>query len=279
MEDEIPPKSAGNLQDYEVACKEFTWASVDKEFDWSKGSVYNIAYEAIDRHALNWRKNKIALYSVKASGEVQKYTFGEMSDITSRFASGLMKLGAKRGDRIFVYLDRTSELYMAMLGIIKMGGIAGPLFSALGPEAVKDRALDSGTNIIITSPYLYERILPILDDLADLNKIIIVGAEGELGEKCVSFEEVVESGDPGFQAVNMAPTDPYIIHYTSGSTGKPKGVLLGHRAMIQQCITSKWVLDLREEDTYWCTADPGWVTGTSYGIFGPWYLGTSLVSY
>ena len=154
MEDEIPPKSAGNLQDYEVACKEFTWASVDKEFDWSKGSVYNIAYEAIDRHALNWRKNKIALYSVKASGEVQKYTFGEMSDITSRFASGLMKLGAKRGDRIFVYLDRTSELYMAMLGIIKMGGIAGPLFSALGPEAVKDRALDSGTNIIITSPYL-----------------------------------------------------------------------------------------------------------------------------
>ena len=202
-----------------------------------------------------------------------------MSDITSRFASGLMKLGAKRGDRIFVYLDRTSELYMAMLGIIKMGGIAGPLFSALGPEAVKDRALDSGTNIIITSPYLYERILPILDDLADLNKIIIVGAEGELGEKCVSFEEVVESGDPGFQAVNMAPTDPYIIHYTSGSTGKPKGVLLGHRAMIQQCITSKWVLDLREEDTYWCTADPGWVTGTSYGIFGPWYLGTSLVSY
>ena len=160
---------------------------------------------------------------------------------------------------------------MAMLGIIKMGGIAGPSLLRPRPEAVKDRALDSGTNIIITSPYLYEMILPILDDLADLNKIIIVGAEGELGEKCVSFEEVVESGDPGFQAVNMAPTDPYIIHYTSRSTGKPKGVLLGHRAMIQQCITSKWVLDLREEDTYWCTADPGWVTGTSYGIFGPWY--------
>ncbi len=279
MEGYIPPTSAGNLQDYEVASKEFTWASVDKEFDWSKGSVYNVAYEAIDRHALNWRKNKIALYSINAEREVQKYTFGELSRISSRVASGLTKLGAKKGDRIFVYLDRTSELYMAMMGIVKMGGIAGPLFSALGPEAVKDRALDSGTNIIITSQYLYERLLPILDDLADLRKIVIVGASGDMDENCVSFDDLLESGDPNFQAINMAPTDPYIIHYTSGSTGKPKGVLLGHRAMVQQCITSRWVLDLREEDTYWCTADPGWVTGTSYGIFGPWYLGTSIVSY
>jgi len=279
MEGYIPPREAGNLQDYEVACKEFTWASVDKEFAWSEGAPYNVAYEAIDKHALNWRKNKIALYSITASDEVKKYTFGEMSEITSRFASGLIALGAKKGDRIFVYLDRTSELYMSMIGVTKMGGIAGPLFSALGPEAVKDRALDSGTNMIITSPYLYERILPILDDLADLKKIIIVGDMEEMGSNCVRFDDVLASGDPKFQAVNMAPNEPYIIHYTSGSTGKPKGVLLGHRAMTQQFITCRWVLDLREDDTYWCTADPGWVTGTSYGIFGPWYLGTSLVSY
>ena len=279
MEGYIPPTTTGNLQDYEVACKEFAWASVDKEFDWSNGSVYNVAYEAIDRHALNWRKNKIALYSISAEREVQKYTFGELSEISSRVASGLTKLGAQKGDRIFVYLDRTSELYIAMLGIVKMGAIAGPLFSALGPDAVKDRALDSGTNIIITSQYLYERMFPILDDLADLRKVVIVDPSEEMGDNCISFEELVESGDPKFQAVNMAPTDPYIIHYTSGSTGKPKGVLHGHRAMVQQLITSRWVLDLREEDTYWCTADPGWVTGTSYGIFGPWYLGTSIVSF
>ena len=94
MEETIPPKQAGNLQDYEAALKEFTWSSVDKEFDWSKGGAYNVAREAIDRHAQNWRKNKIALYSITATNEVRKYTFGELSELTGRFASGLEKLGA-----------------------------------------------------------------------------------------------------------------------------------------------------------------------------------------
>jgi len=279
MEEFIPSKHKGNLQDYETALKEFTWSSVDKEFDWHNGGPYNVAWEAIDRHAQNWRKNKIALYSITANNEVRKYTFGEMADLTNRLASGLEKLGAVKDDRIFVYLDRTSELYMAMVAIPKMGGIAGPLFSALGPDAVKDRALDCSAKFIVTSPYLFKRLEPIMDELVDVEKFIIVGDNSDLGEKTVNFDEVMASGDSRYQAVNMAPTDPYIIHYTSGSTGKPKGVLLGHKAMIQQWFTSKNVLDLREDDTYWCTADPGWVTGTSYGIFGPWYLGTTLVSY
>ncbi len=279
MEEFIPSKHKGNLQDYEAALKEFTWSSVDKEFDWHTGGTYNVAAEAIDRHALNWRKNKIALYSITASNEVRKYTFGEMAEMTNKLASGLEKLGAVKGDRIFVYLDRTSELYMAMIAITKMGGIAGPLFSALGPEAVKDRALDSGARFVVTSPYLYKRLEPVLDDIVDVEKYIIVGDNSDLGEDTINFDEVMASGDPSYQTVSMAPTDPYIIHYTSGSTGKPKGVLLGHKSMVQQWFTSRNILDLREEDTYWCTADPGWVTGTSYGIFGPWYLGTTIVSY
>jgi len=279
MEEFIPSKHKGNLQDYETALKEFTWSSVDKEFDWHSGGAYNVAREAIDRHAQNWRKNKIALYSITANNEVRKYTFGEMAEMTNRLASGLEKLGAVKGDRIFVYLDRTSELYMAMVAITKMGGIAGPLFSALGPDAVKDRALDCSAKYVVTSPYLYKRLEPVMDDLVDVDKFIIVGDNSDLGERTINFDEVMASGDPNYQTVNMAPTDPYIIHYTSGSTGKPKGVLLGHKAMIQQWFTSRNVLDLREDDTYWCTADPGWVTGTSYGIFGPWYLGTTLISY
>jgi acetyl-CoA synthetase len=279
MDETIQPRNNGNLQDYETALKEFTWSSVDKEFDWHSGGPYNVAREAVDRHAQNWRKNKIALYSITANNEVRKYTFGEMAELTSKFASGLEKLGAVKGDRIFVFLDRTSELYMAMIAITKMGGISGPLFSALGPDAVKDRALDCSAKYFVTSPYLYKRMEPIMDELVDVEKFIIVGDDTDLGEKTIRFDEVMESGDPSYRAMDMAPTDPYIIHYTSGSTGKPKGVLLGHKSMIQQWFTSRYVLDLREDDTYWCTADPGWVTGTSYGIFGPWFLGTTLISY
>jgi acetyl-CoA synthetase len=278
MEEPIPPDGQGNLVDYDRAYREFTWASMDGEFEWSKGARYNVAAEAVDRHARSWRKNKIALYSITANNEVRKYTFGEMAELTSKFASGLEKLGAVKGDRVFVFLDRTSELYMSIVGIAKMGGIAGPLFSALGPEAFKDRALDCDAKIVITSPYLYKRLEPVMDELVSVERFIIVGGY-VAGDKVIGFDEVMDSGDPNYMTVNMAPTDPYIIHYTSGSTGKPKGVLLGHRAMVQQLMACRYVVDLHEEDTYWCTADPGWVTGTSVGIFGPWYLGTTLVSY
>jgi acetyl-CoA synthetase len=278
MEEPIPPDGQGNLVDYDRAYREFAWASMDDEFEWSRGGMYNVAAEAVDRHARSWRKNKVALFSITAGDEVRKYTFGEMAELTNRFASGLKELGAVKGDRVFVFLDRTSELYMSIVGIAKMGGIAGPLFSALGPEAFKDRALDCDAKIVITSPYLYKRLEPVMDELVSVEKFIIVGGDVD-GDKVIGFDEVMESGDPSYRAVDMTPTDPYIIHYTSGSTGKPKGVLLGHRAMVQQLMACRYVVDLREEDTYWCTADPGWVTGTSVGIFGPWYLGTTLVSY
>jgi len=171
------------------------------------------------------------------------------------------------------------ELFISIIGIAKMGGIAGPLFSALGPEAVSDRVLDSGASIMVTSPYLFERLKPVMEEVKDLKKIIIVGELDDPGENTIRFEDVLASGDPDYNAVRMEPDDPYIIHYTSGSTGKPKGVLLGHKAMIQQKMACRDVVDLRDDDVYWCTADPGWVTGTSVGIFGPWYIGATIASY
>ena len=167
-----------------------------------------MAAEAIDRHA-RWRRNKIALYAVQARGEVRKFTFGDIAEMSSRFASGLEKLGAVKGDRIFVFLDRTAELYISILGITKMGGIAGPLFSALGPDAVKDRALDCGARFIVTSPYLYKRLEPIMDDLVDVERFIIVGGNEGLGGNTISIEELLESGNPNYQAVSMEPTDPH----------------------------------------------------------------------
>ena len=217
MDARISPLGTGNLDDYETTYREFTWASADKSFAWSTGGRYNVAAEAIDRHAENWRKNKIALYSIRADSGVCKLTFNEMAKLTSSFASGLEKLGAAKGDRVLVYLDRIPELYISVVGIAKMGGIAGPLFSALGPEAVKDRALDCSASIIVTSPYLYQRLEPVLDELLDVKKFILVGGDEVLDVKTIRFDEVLESGDPGYLAMNMAPTDPYIIHYTSGS--------------------------------------------------------------
>ena len=275
----ITANAMGNLNDYEMTSKGFSWASVENDFDWSNGGIYNIAHEAIDRHAMDWRKNKIALYWMGEEGE-RKYTFGEMMKQSNQFANAISELGAEKGDRILVFLDRIPEAFISALGIIKMGGIFGPMFSAFGPEAVKDRMLDSGARYLITQPYLYKRIEPIMEDLAALEKVILVGGECDpLDEKCVRYSDIMEGSSNRFDVVTMGPTDPYVIHYTSGTTGKPKGVLLGHRAMQHQACTSRWVLDLCENDTYWCTADPGWVTGTSYGMFGPWLLGASMVCY
>jgi acetyl-CoA synthetase len=277
----IRAEIVGNLQDYEKACKDFTWASVEKEFDWSRGGVYNAAREAIDRHAESWRKNKIALYWIGQSNEERKFTFGEMKDLTNKFANGLQSLGAVKGDRVFIFMDRIPELYVAALGTIKMGAVASPLFSALGPDGVKDRMLDAGAKFLVTQPYLYHRLEPVLDQLTELTTVIMAtdASDKTIPPNGTDFHQMMNRSSRKFETLNMAPTDPYVVHYTSGSTGKPKGVLHGHKAMIQQLVTSKWVLDLRDDDTYWCTADPGWVTGTSYGIMGPWFLGTSMVTY
>ncbi len=279
MEETIPPTDPGNLQDYERAYNEFNWASINKNFDWSSGGVFNVAAEAVDRHAKGPRKDQVALYSVLATGDVVPVTFREMSDRSSRFADGLIRLGAVKGDRIFVFLDRNTDLFVSLIGIAKMGGIAGPLFSALGPEAVLDRVRDCQASYMVVSPYLYERIRPVLKELDVIKRFIIVGDNTGMGERTVRFEDVSASGDPEFQAVGMGQNDPYIIHYTSGSTGKPKGIMLGHKAMLQQLMACRNVVDLREGDIYWCTADPGWVTGTSVGILGPWYLGITIISY
>jgi acetyl-CoA synthetase len=275
MEEAIPPTGPGNLMDYQDAYGSFNWASLHQEFDWSRGGPYNAAAEAVDRHARD-RPDRVAIHSVRANGEVHSLTFGEVGRLSSQFADGLLRTGIRRGDRVFVYLDRRSELFISIIGIVKMGGIACPLFSALGPEAVKDRLLDGQPSAIVTSPYLFERISQVLREVSPSPKVICVGgaAKGTL-----PFEEVLASGSPDTAAVDMRPDEPYIIHYTSGSTGKPKGVTLPHRAMLQQLSGAKFVADLREGDIFWCTADPGWVTGTSMGIFGPWYLGTTIISF
>jgi acetyl-CoA synthetase len=172
-------------------------------------------------------------------------------------------------------MPRIPELYFSFLGTIKIGAIVGPLFEAFMRDAVKDRLENSEAVALVTTPTLLPRV-PV-EELPHLKHIILVGAEGELKEGFYSFEREMNQASPELDIEWVDREDPMLIHYTSGSTGKPKGVLHVHNAMIQHYQTGKWVLDLKEDDIYWCTADPGWVTGTSYGIFAPWLNGVTNV--
>lgn len=263
-----------NLQNYEETYRNFNWKDVEGNFSWHKTGKVNMAYEAIDRHVDTFRKNKVALY-YRDQNRYEKYTFKEMKEWSNRVGNVLKEFGVEKGDRVFIFLPRSPELYFSLLGTIKIGAIVGPLFEAFMEGAVRDRLQDSGAKVLVTNPELLKRV-PV-NDLPDLELIFVVGENIEETDKIIDFKKRVANASKNLEITWVDREDGLILHYTSGSTGKPKGVLHVHNAMIQHYVTGKWVLDLKEEDIYWCTADPGWVTGTSYGIFSPWLLGASSV--
>ncbi|MBM6616420.1 acetate--CoA ligase [Bacillus suaedaesalsae] len=264
-----------NLKDYEETCMQFDWKEVEETFTWHTTGRVNMAYEAIDRHVLTARKNKVALY-YKDSFRDEKYTFKEMMEWSNR-AGNVLKQTAdvEKGDRVFIFMPRSPELYFTVLGAIKLGAIVGPLFEAFMEGAVRDRLQDSEAKVLVTTPQLLERVP--LEDLPALKHVILVGDNVEENDIFIDFHARMKTASKNLTIEWVSREDGLILHYTSGSTGKPKGVLHVHNAMIQHYQTAKWVLDIKEEDIYWCTADPGWVTGTSYGIFGPWLAGASNV--
>ena len=269
-----------NLSDYEKYRKEFSWQDIAGELDWLGDNRLNIAHEAIDRHITTPNRDKIALIWAGKEGEKEEYTFHDLYRITNRFANVLTGLGVRKGDRVFTYLDRIPEIYTCLLGALKTGAVIGPLFSAFGPDAVKDRLHDSKAKVLITSPRLVKTVHTILDDLPNLETIIIVNRRKrpyDLRDREVKYEDLMAAAGDEFAIVATDKEDYAIMHYTSGTTGKPKGVAHVHQAVVGHYATAKYVLDLHPDDIYWCTADPGWVTGTSYGIFGPWSNGITQV--
>lgn len=277
MKTEVLPVIQGdyNLKNYEETYKNFDWKEVEKEFSWFETGWVNMAYEAIDRHAETFRKNKVALYYRDASRN-EKYTFKEMKEMSNKVANVLKQVAEiEKGDRVFIFMPRSPELYFSVLGVIKTGAIVGPLFEAFMEGAVRDRLEDSGAKAIITTPELLPRV-PV-NDLPELKYVFLVGDNIVEEGPYIDLKKRMNEASKHFDIEWVDRQDGLILHYTSGSTGKPKGVLHVHNAMIQHYQTAKWVLDLKEDDIYWCTADPGWVTGTSYGIFGPWLCGASSV--
>lgn len=276
MKVELIPATEGhfNLQDYHTAYENFSWDDVEKQFSWYETGKVNMAYEAIDRHTLTDRKDKIALYYSDQTRD-ESYTFNDLSRLSNKFGNVLRKLGIVKGERVFVFMPRTPELYVSVLGILKVGAIVGPMFEAFMEAAVRDRLEDSEAKAIVTTPALLPRI-PV-KELPALKHVIIVGDKDELSGDQISYAKEMADASEDLAIEWVDREDGMILHYTSGSTGKPKGVLHVHNAMIQHYQTGKWVLDLQDSDVYWCTADPGWVTGTSYGIFAPWLNGATNV--
>jgi acetyl-CoA synthetase len=264
--------TVSNMKSYEEAVEVFSWADIENHFSWAKTGKVNMAYEAIDRHVENGRGDKIALHYSDSLRD-ESYSFAEMFRQSNRFANVLRGLGIDKGERVFIFMPRTPELYFSLFGALKVGAVVGPLFEAFMETAVRDRLQDSGAVAIVTTPALLSRIPRA--DLPNLKHVILFGDAVETGDGIVDYRSAMADVSDETEITFLDREDGLILHYTSGSTGKPKGVFHVQNAMIQHYHTGRVVLDLREDDIYWCTADPGWVTGTSYGIFAPWLNGVT----
>ncbi|MFH1588426.1 MAG: acetate--CoA ligase [Candidatus Diapherotrites archaeon] len=266
-----------NLTDYKKAVKGFKWKNYEKEIQWLGKNKLNTASNSIDKHIGTVRENKVALIWESGEGTEKKFTFREMHELSNKFANVLKKFKIKKGQRVFFLLERIPELYFSYLGTIKYGAIAGTMFCAFGPDAIYDRLENSEAVAIITDSNLVKRVNEIKHKLPNLKHVFIVD-KPDKKRKEIDFQKELEQASDEFTAVKMNQKDYAFMLYTSGTTGKPKGVMHAHRSALYEHLTAKWVLDVHDTDVYWCTADPGWVTGIAYGMLGIWSNGaTSLV--
>ncbi|HZY04933.1 MAG TPA: acetate--CoA ligase [Anaeromyxobacteraceae bacterium] len=286
MKREIIEKSgpwpvAPNLVDYPRAWAGFSWEAARATLDGLPGGRgLNIAHEAVDRHAAGPRRDRVALRFLSKEGARREMSYGELCAETSRFANALRALGVGKGGRVFALLGRVPELYVAALGTLKAGAVFCPLFSAFGPEPLRARLELGAAEVLVTSEPLYRRkVAGIRPELPELRHVLLAGkdAPAEIpGAR--GLEPLLAGCEPRFEIPPTDPEDLALLHFTSGTTGRPKGAMHVHQAVVAHAATGRLALDLHDGDVFWCTADPGWVTGTSYGIVSPLANGvTSIV--
>ncbi len=269
-----------NLVDYDATCAAFTWDSARRGLSGLPGGRgLNIAYEAVDRHAAGPHAAREALRFVRADGTTRSLTYADLFEQTNRFASVLRALGVERGERVFSLLGRIPELYVAMLGTLKNASVFCPLFSAFGPEPVRQRLhLGAGRALITTRALYRKKVAPIRAELPELLHVLLVDADGAPEPGTLDLAELMRNAPEFGGIATTHREDMALLHFTSGTTGTPKGAIHVHDAVTAHYATGRFALDLHPDDIYWCTADPGWVTGTSYGLIAPLVHGvTSIV--
>lgn len=248
-------------------------ASREALFARSSGGA-NMAEACLDRHVAAGRGDRLAFRFLRRDGTAQEMTYGELAEQSSRFANVLAGLGLRPGDSVFALLGRVPALYVAALGCLRAKMVFSALFASFGPEPIRVRLEQGRARVLITTPALFERRIRPLGPLpAPLSHVILVDAPGENGD----FATLCAGASSRFAIPATAPEDPALLHFTSGTTGAPKGLVHVHDAIVAHHATARSALGLAPGDSYWCTADPGWVTGISYGLLAPLSLGAASI--
>jgi acetyl-CoA synthetase len=269
---------APNLINYPETYANFSWDQIYRELEGLPGGGINIAYEAVDRHANGSKRNKLALRWLGKDGEVMDFTYGDLKDQTNRFANLLREFGIQKGERVAVLAGRIPALYIAALGTLKNASVFCPLFSAFGPEPIYQRLFRGDARILVTTQQQYKKkIVEIWDRLPQLKLVLLSDIQDDLKENVLSLPKLMAKASPEFSIPPTDPEDMSCLHFTSGTTGMPKGAIHVHKAVYVHYMTARYALDLHPDDIFWCTADPGWVTGTSYGVIAPLMHGVTNI--
>jgi len=268
------------LTDYDTARRQFSWQEARRALTGSADSRLNMAREAVDRWVRVGSGDRVAARFIDRDWNRADVTYAELQRRSNRFACVLGSLGIERGAAIATLLGRVPELFAVGLGTLRAGNVFCSLFSAFGPEPLKTRLQLGHVRALVTTEGLYRRkVAAIREVLPELRHVLIVreGAQGDLPVGTADFAQLMSRASETYETAPTRDADLALLHFTSGTTGKPKGVTLTHAAVIAQHATSQLVLDLHPEEVFWCTADPGWVTGIAYGLIGPLTCGVTMI--
>jgi acetyl-CoA synthetase len=266
-----------NLKSYTETYKRFNWDEVAKEFTWYQSGKVNIIHEAIDRWAEDSKKQNQKAIIFEKGAELINYTYRDLRKKSCQWANFLSEYGYKTGDRLFIFAPSCPEAYLAMLGACRLGVIFCHLFSSTSFNELALRLANAKPRGILTHPDLVERIPPEVKE--SVRHIFLTeGPSPGLFPDEIVIEGLPEQMPKTCDPIWLDPTARLYMNYTSGSTGPPKGIVHTHNDMLGILISARYVLDLKNDTMLWVDADPAWVTGTVYGVFGPLLCGaTSLV--
>jgi acetyl-CoA synthetase len=262
-----------NLGDYDEAVEQLSWEDIYREFDGEAPSELNIAHEVCDRHAQD--RGAVALYQVSEAGELTKLTFWELAEQSNQFANVLEELGVERGDRVFSYMPRLPDHYVAMLGTLKRGAVWGSVNERFGPDGVAYRLADCDAKVVLTTTDNRETVETAVAEVPSVEHVVTVDRGDGVPDGDVDFAARMADASREYEVADTGGEDDAMLYYTSGTTGPAKGVRHKHRWLAGVAATQRYTMDVRSDDLYWSTADLGWLTGP-INTLGAWFWGTAM---